>query len=272
MDLDKDRMRLASQALVVLLGVAAAWSPMPAQTSALYLNAGDQSRTYVMQNGGVINSWAQHGFESGLAVNGTVRSIGPQTGYEYTLSGVFTGATFGPMFSPLYDGATDGVHNFASDYNTAIVYQFGLDWSAATPLFTTNFRNLYGITYDPFRAALWLLGSDHSYGHIWLQEVSLSGEVIAQHALGDVKRRGLAMDYADGSLWTFGGGDWTGPDAPELRGIFVSDANVLGMEFDYAPVTTTPEPTTLGLVTTEFLLIAGFINRRNRNSEAVQRV
>ncbi len=67
--------------------------------------------------------------------------------------------------SQLLDGTTDGTANYAINWNTGQVMRANLDWSgmSATPIFTSPFNDLTGITYDSNGNSIWLANSTTAY-------------------------------------------------------------------------------------------------------------
>jgi hypothetical protein len=186
--------------------------------SALYVIASDT--IFVVQNGRVIRSWRVHGFDEGaIAVSGTVRTLGDWSGTlpgsEYTLSGQFTGTTYSyPLLDPrtnLYDGTTDGVHNYSVEYSNAIVYQFDRNWGSPVPLFqlfqtignqqyVAMFRYM-GIAYDSLSGSVWLARDKGDLSGGIIENRSLTGDLLSTFDVPYTGVSGLALDSADRTLW-----------------------------------------------------------------------
>src|SRR5437016_1857914 len=131
-------------------------------TSKLYLTAGANNMSWVVQGPSVVNSWTQHnGNEYPIAVVLSVRTLGDSTGTngaEYTLGGSFTGTNYPFPFTAgvnVYDGATDTNNNCTVDYSSGNVYVTNANWANPAFLFATATGYL-GITYDPTDNTLWL--------------------------------------------------------------------------------------------------------------------
>jgi hypothetical protein len=244
--------------------------------SSLYLTDGRNGTIYVIQGSSVINSWAQahpenHG-EGPIAVLSTVRTAGAEdfttgaSGSEYTLSGVYTGATYpGQSGGGYYDGATDGVHNyFASLFGN--VYQTNLDWSNPTLLFNAGSQN-YNLTYDPTNNSLWIGG--------WvtggIADYTLGGRLLSSFDTGlGFTLSGLALDPADNTLWfahevnqTLYQFTKTGTFLSSEHYSQLGSADIFGAEFQF----TTPEPGTFSLGVVACLAIAW---RRRRSGQGLR--
>jgi hypothetical protein len=150
--------------------------------------------------------------QSAVAVNSTVRAIQDSgfngwLGGEYSLStGAPTGDTY-PFPSAvsgavLYDGTMDGTNNYSLDFYTGTVYQFGLDWSGGSPLFTlgTGSGLRMGIIYDPSNNSLWIAGYSGQVGTL-ISDYSLTGTLLSSFKISHDSNAGLALDPADGTLW-----------------------------------------------------------------------
>jgi hypothetical protein len=249
-------------AVAGLFAVSAAHA---APTSTLYLiDDGDfpTSELITVQGGtGTITTSALQGYDAGLAVTNTIKTIGANSmtdgtspGYQYTLSGAYTGTTYAvPSAVPnaqFYDGTTDGTNNYAVDWNTGIVWKFNGSWANPTQLFTAASGAL-GIAYDTTNNTLWV--SDYSYSDGTMYHYSLTGALLGSFSLNwnsNDTYEGLALDPADNTLWI-----WNGAAAFEqyskngaLLSTFVLPSNfaydtIVGAEF--AEATPTPIPSAL---------------------------
>lgn len=104
----------------------------------------------------------------------------------------------------LLDGTSDGFHNYAVGYSGSVdgvVYQYALDWSGATELFSLGAGNWSGITYSASDDSFWL----YSVANGRLLHASHDGQTqlgsfdIAS-AAGTPYLFALAMDV-DQTLW-----------------------------------------------------------------------
>jgi hypothetical protein len=125
---------------------------------------------------------------------------------RYTLNGVPTGTSWQgtpPLNGgdSLYDGTSDGRHNYAVEYTssarTESVIQTDLNWQNPKVFFTFDTDGEYiGITYDPYNKSLWL--SDYFTGAI--SDYTLKGKLLSSFATPLIPVA-LAFDRADGTLW-----------------------------------------------------------------------
>ena len=233
--------------------------------SELYLvskseKGGGKSAFNVVQGSSIVGSWsAQHGNELAIAVNSTVRTMGVlnlpapgDLGAEYSLSGVPTGIDFPmPIASPptvqFLDGTTDGVHNYAWDFNNNAAYQFDLNWSNPIVLFTLTGVSRAGITYDPSNNSLWL----SQFGGTLVEDHSMTGDLLSSFSVGHIQNAALALDPADGTLWLGSQAQFGVFEQYSRSGAFLSSetysalttVDVLGAEFQ-----TVPEPSACGIL------------------------
>jgi hypothetical protein len=82
------------------------------------------------------------------------------------------------------------------------VYRHNDDWSNPVQLFDAG-NGTVGITYDPNNNSLWI--SNLLTGVI--QNYSFAGDLLSSFPTGVLSGRGLAMDYADDTLWLSNGDD-----------------------------------------------------------------
>lgn len=238
----------------------------------LILTDGDVG-TNVSITGTTVTTFAQatnidtggQGDEYAIAIPGTIRTLGngnqgfgspPEqySGSEYLLNGTPTGVNYAYPFAAgaLYDGATNGVNNFAVDYNSGNVYSFGLDWSNPVLLFTTRSSDL-GITYDTVNQSLWI----SNYSGTDVRDYSLAGTLLSSFAATN-SVFGLAMDYSDNTLWADGQGVLYQYDRLGNQLSTFNDGqtlNTLGAEFQFSGLAT-PEPGTAFLGLAGILAIA----------------
>ena len=184
--------------------------------SELYLTSktesgGGKAQMDVVRGTNVVRGWtSKHGNEVGLAVNDTVRTLGVLSvptpgdiGAEYTLAGVYTGTDYPfPVSSinslQILDGASDGLHNYAWDFNNNDAWQFDGNWSSGVKLFhVLGTASRAGITYDRADDTLWLSG----YGASVIEHRSLDGTLLGSFPVPHGANVALALDPADGTLW-----------------------------------------------------------------------
>lgn len=203
--------------MVALMPCSAAAQTGP--TSELYLTNYGGS-VYVVQGDNVINSWSNpvgsvFDASTAIAVTSTVRTFGQgfvqqSLGYEFTLGGTATGATYANTLGCCFrDGTTDGVYNYAlrDPGGDSVVYRFDLDWSNPE-IFDLSFNfagnsqifsigDVGGITWDPRDNSFWLAGDSSLFN------VGSTGEILAFFLLSVTSPRdyALAFDAADNTLW-----------------------------------------------------------------------
>lgn len=212
--LSRLRRTAAALALSSLLASPALAGPV----STLYLASFTTARLYAIQGDTVsagAPTYCNH-CEVPIAVDGDIRTLDTagSGGGQYRLDGTQTGVTYGaglPAGSGalLTDGTTDGLRNYAvstrSGGNASAVYAFGRDWSNGRKLFDIDFRiDADGITYDPISQSLWIVGT-YSFDNVvygLMRNYALDGTQLSQFFAGAYGGSGLAMDYADGTLWT----------------------------------------------------------------------
>ena len=166
---------------------------------------GGKSEVLVLQGDSVVRSWTtRHGKELGIAVVGTVRTLGQlntDVGAEYTFDGTPTGADYPSSFPPtplvqFLDGTTDGVHNYAFDFTNGDAYRFDRDWSNPVKLFSLDpSAGRIGISYDGTNNSLWLAGTD---GRI--EDHAMDGKLLSSFGTNH-SARALALDAITSTLW-----------------------------------------------------------------------
>ena len=195
------------------------------QTSPLCMVAWNTDDVVVIQNGTLVNHWNNSGAyaESGLAVQATIKMVGPdpgQNGAEYALDGTPLGGGpyFNPAYASLYDGTTSGPDNWSVAHNDSItnfaVVVGDADWNNLQVAFVPT-RRSSGITYAESTGTLWVANNEG--GFLGLQEYDLAGNLLTDipHPIVDGAGYGLAWDPADNTLWMTGGFS-TGVDAFQL--------------------------------------------------------
>lgn len=257
------------------VGTAAGQTVVPLNT--LYLTSGDDRRLTII-TGATFSQFAQNQIlqpEYPIAVNLVIAtgavSQGAIAGGIYSLSGTFLQAsgTFAvDSAARFYDGTTDGLFNYAFDYQTGAVYRFGTDWSGGQLLFDFGASSEHlGITYDPVDDTFWISGwSSNTVKHVSRTGVVL-GSFTAAAFSGSLT--GLALDHGDGTLW-LGSQNNRGVLAQYTRsGTLLGTAtyafgdNTLGGEFSFATV---PEPATGALLGMGGLLVLLARRRSSRRS------
>jgi hypothetical protein len=143
-----------------------------------------------------------------LSVYDKVRTLGIRPGYtgaEYSLFGVPSGTTYAYPSSIVQDipaGTTDGTHNYAGGYFNGVVYQFSMDWTNPTALFSTGLY-LGGLTYDPSNDTLWVADSRSFSGSV-VNNYTKKGALLSSFAVVSEPSQqvfGLALDPASQTLW-----------------------------------------------------------------------
>jgi len=156
--------------------------------------AGGQGNEY----GGRLYEYHSHPLGNGNQGFGTPPE--QYSGSAYLSNGTPTGGVnYAYPFSAgaLYDGATNGVNNFAIDYITGNVYSFGVDWSNPRPPVHHCRKTIWGSTYDPVNQSLWIAGLRYDRHSRLFSNGNLAFLVHRQRQ----RLFGLAMDYSDNTLW-----------------------------------------------------------------------
>ncbi len=245
-------MRNRSFILAATLG-AASGALAVGPTSPYFLTS-TSNRLVAVQGASVLFDNPQAvGSEYAIAVSGgTVRTTGFAFGTQgagYSLAGLDNGARYtNPTAGRLFDGATDGRHNFAIDFNTGQVLQYGLDWSSPVGLFGgLGAQSNIGIAYDPSNGSLWVaqFGANDR-----VENRTMAGALLSSFTPAETFVTCLALDPADGTLWMGAQtnmGTFTQYSRAGTRLGAVTYAGLVGQdtisgEFQIAPV---PEPSAL---------------------------
>lgn len=227
--------------------------------------------------------------ESAIAVVRDVRSIGVIGGL-YGLNTAQQGITYPFPFNPalqyrFVDGTTNGLRNFSttptidSNFNPAgpTVFSFDRVWADPVALFSMPANYFIdGITYDPSNGSLWLQGSYQSLAGTrvyFVDDFAMDGTDLGgfdDSAPTGFGGHALAMDYADGTLWSiYGPGSsftqWSRTGVllqtmtiPDLGGLLSS----AGAEFPL------PEPGTMTVLAAGTAML-GMIRRRRKPPAAL---
>ncbi len=182
--------------------------------SPLYLADYVGNRIVVIQGTSVIRTISGVGagqFHDGrIAVSSTITTTGLGSGSggaggaQYSLSGTPSGVTYAPTQTAgytneeIFDGTTDGTHNFAVHFDSSNgnkVIEYGLDWQNPTILFSVGSISL-GIAYDSLNNSLWVGNADTGR----ISDYTLSGTLISGFAT-DGNTAALGFDKADSTLW-----------------------------------------------------------------------
>jgi hypothetical protein len=241
--------------LAVIGLLAAAGSALAAgPTSTLYLTAGDQGLNARILGGTTVAVTSPQAFpgllgESAIAVSGTSIRTGhnglyPGSGGIYDLNFAYTGPALGGPGNTVYDGTTDGLHNYGVSYSTGTVLRYDLYWGSPEPIFTAAGSNPVGIAYDASNNSLWT--SD--FGSGWVRDWSLSGTLLSSFDTGLGEGFSLAFDQADNTLWLMSSQNSGLISQFSTTGTFLetvdfgSTANYLGAEFSLDPLASKPVP------------------------------
>ncbi|MEE9478331.1 MAG: PEP-CTERM sorting domain-containing protein, partial [Roseateles sp.] len=270
------------------LALAATTLASAGPVSTLYLNSETSRRLYAIQGDSIkaqVQTYCNH-CEAPIAVDGDIRTTGTSSygmGGQYRLDLSKTGTTYAGPFAGtfnvlFYDGTTDGRYNYAigrvGDVGHDSIYRFDRDWGRPEQLFALGGDGAYGkgVTYDPTNRSLWVamqVTNDLGTRKVF-RDLALDGSVISQFVVRDSDGYGLAMDYADGTLWTTRGtaehldqysrsGQWLQTAVyDELAG----QASTRGLEFDLAGFHSVPEPASLTLVMLGVLCACASSRRR----------
>lgn len=174
-----------------------------AQTSELFLMAGDQSTFHVIQGGVRLRSWSvapgSAQYQYPIAVTNVIRTTGAnvnEIGAQYDLNGNDLTLRFPhpPGTARCWDGTTDGVNNYAID-GVGAIFRFQSDWTNPVQLFSVS--SFGGIAYDGTTNSLWV--------SLWtgntITNYTMTGTVISSFNAGHQRNMALALDPADGTLW-----------------------------------------------------------------------
>jgi len=219
----------------------------------------DGQDLWVIHGGTATSTHQINGGEYGIAIVGsTIRTLGVldggptgTAGAEYDLAGnsLNTQYPYPNGFSYMYDGTSDGTHNYINAYYG--VYQFDTNWANPTHMFAGPLNNT-GITWDSTNNSLWLTGWSPGV----VVDYSMTGVILSSFHVATGLPAALALDTADNTLWMF--------DRDRMDGTFyqysktgtllqtvvyaaMDGRNLLGGEITGATVTQSPEPSTFAL-------------------------
>jgi hypothetical protein len=191
---------------IVLLAAASAAS---AQNGVLYIisdNRGTLPVVIAVQNGQIIQKADISALTGGqgpgaLAVSGDIRFVG-----QFQAGGGALDLDFNDLntpFDPLpvgdtYDGTSDGVYNYITDYATGDIYRTDRDYSNATLLYNNGDNGTIGIAFNPSNGHLYT----HSQDTSTMYEHTTDGKYVGQVMLDfSGNWRGLAFDPSDSTFW-----------------------------------------------------------------------
>jgi len=194
-------------ALLLIVGIAA--GAAQAQTGVLYItrdNRGDTPLIIAVQNGEIfmkadVSAYTGGQGPGGLAVSGDVRFVG-----QFSAGGGALDLSFNDLNMPFaglpigdtYDGTSDGVYNYITDYANGDIYRTDRDYSNAKLLYNNGDFGTIGITYNPYNGHLYTHSQDTSI----MYEHTTDGEYVGQVKMDfDGNWRGLAFDPADSTFW-----------------------------------------------------------------------
>lgn len=178
------------------------------------------------------------------AAGGDVRTMGysgGDSGSRFNLSG---GALSGGPYlntiaaSQLHDGTSDGSYNYSVNYTTGDVIQFDHNWGSPTVLFnaTGTLPGAGHITLDAADGSFWISqwgGPDR------VEHRTHAGALLSSFNMGFF-HAGLALDPADGTLWTSNGNNtlYQFSQAGSLLQTvpYSMSGQLYGMEFETTPL------------------------------------
>jgi hypothetical protein len=191
--------------------------------------------------------------EYNLAVAGDIRTTSErdaQSGSQYTLGMTPTGTTYAGTWGGLFDGTTDGVHNFSLDWDTGNVLSFDRSWANPSTLFTLagGQGGYLGITSDG-SGGLWVSQWNGSA----VEHRTMGGTLLGGFTANFIDITCLAMDYNTGTLWMGTQGQegtfWQYSTSGQLLQVVsysnMAGVNTLGGEFNRGTV---PEPVSLAVL------------------------
>ena len=224
-----------------------------AQTSAYYIASGDNSSTYVVQNGILIKQFSSALLGYPIAVTNTIwlGNRDDKGATEYTLGGVATGNTSlgGSRFSQLLDGTSDGKgHNYgallASSGPNGVTIA-NANWSNQTLLFSDNAHGQFeSIAYDT--------KNNHLFVGVFggrLLEFDLVGNLL-NSSTPNFDLASLAYEQATDTLWS-APNSGNKINQYSISGTFLQSITVSGVasfgnnfggEFAVGPAAPVPEP------------------------------
>ncbi len=178
------------------------------------------------------------------AAGGDVRTMGysgGDAGSRFTLGGAPLSG--GPYLntvngSQLHDGTSDGQYNYSVDYTTGDVVRFDRNWGSRTTLFnaTGTLPGAGHITMDVSNGTFWISqwgGPDR------VEHRTAGGALISSFNMGFF-HAGLALDPADGTLWSSNGSNtlYQFSQAGTLLQTvpYSMSGQLYGMEFETTPL------------------------------------
>lgn len=185
---------------------------------------------------------------------GDVRTMGytqADQGTRFNLAGGPLGG--GPYVntianSQLHDGTSDGQYNYSVNYTTGDVLRFDRNWAGPSVMFNAwgTLNSAGYITMDTSDGSFWLSewgGPDR------VEHRTASGTLLSSFNFGILGTAGLALDPADGTLWTSNGSNTlyqfsTSGTLLQTQAYSIS-GQFYGMEFETTPV---PEPAAMILM------------------------
>ena len=222
-----------------------------AQTSAYYIASGDNSKTYIVQNGVLIKQFTSIASGYPIAVTNTIwlGKTDDSGATEYTLGGVATGNTSsgGNKFSQLLDGTSDGKgNNYGVQLdNPNAVTIANSNWSNQRTLFLSNTgKHFESIAYDTKNNHLFIGVSGGQ-----LLEFDLAGNLLSTKT-PESDLASLAYEQATDTLWAAPNNgnriNQYSTSGSLLQSITVSGVasfgNNFGGEFAVGPAASVPEP------------------------------
>lgn len=218
----------------------------PAGAMYITADAVEAKRFFRVRRDRIVASWVGVGrYEDLLAINDTIRTgtaaFDAEISAEYRLDGTDTGVRFsrGTPRAAMWDGTTDGEHNYAVVTPVGAVWRYDADWMNGEFIFGTG-AQARGIAFDPTDRTFWFIAPHPTR----LVHTTMSGEVLLSTPVPiDEEPTGIGLDHRDGTLWvatyTFGGTMYQLSKKGELLQTFtvpgVSPGVIFGVEFRLPP-------------------------------------